>query len=73
MVWEWSGAALSVRINFIGIPSLFFKGEKICRSEDVIKKIEEEGESIALVYFSGKYFNVPCIGKGLPPSDLYNW
>ena len=62
MVWEWNGAALSVRINFIGIPSLFFKGEKICRSEDVIKKIEEEGESIALVYFSGKYLMFHVLG-----------
>ena len=32
----------------------FWKGEYIWRTEDILKVIEEEGDSIALIHLSGK-------------------
>lgn len=44
-----------------------FKGECILRTEDIIRKIEEEGENIAVVcfsgiqYYTGQLFDIPTI------------
>ena len=42
-----------VILVIIGI-CFFLKGEDILRTEDIISLIEEQGDSIALVLFSGK-------------------
>ncbi len=45
----------------------FLKGETTLRTEDIVKKIEEEGDSIALVmlsgvqYFTGQLFDIKTI------------
>ena len=45
------------------------KGESVIRTEDIVAKIEEEGESIAVVcfsgvqYYSGQLFDIPAITK----------
>ena len=46
-----------------------YQGELLIRGEDIIAKIEEEGESIAVVclsgtqYYTGQVFDIPTITK----------
>ena len=48
---------------------LVFQGESILRTEDILAKIEEEGESIAVIcfsgvqYYTGQFFDIPTITK----------
>ena len=37
-----------------------YQGEDILRTEDIVAKIKEEGDSIALVLFSGTYVAWQC-------------
>lgn len=44
-----------------------FKGELLLRAEDIMAKIEEEGDSIAVIclsgtqYYTGQVFDIPTI------------
>ena len=43
------------------------QGEPTLRTEDILKKIEEEGDSVAVVcfagvqYYTGQFYNIPTI------------
>lgn len=47
--------------------SIFFKGELLLRAEDILARIEEEGDSIAVIclsgvqYYTGQVFDIPTI------------
>ena len=47
----------------------FYQGELLIRGEDILAKIEEEGDSIAVVclsgtqYYTGQVFDIPTITK----------
>lgn len=51
--------------EFESFATLFVtQGEELLRTEDILSIIEDQGDSIALVMFSGKSKKMSCLLKG---------